>query len=233
MLVNDIDIKTYNSKLLTVDIQSSALSNESDWIRNALTPVLIRNKRGFKVIKLELLFKGESRDSILQNISDFIINFIDPVKLKLDKYNNNYKCILNNHEIKKTISRSAYKVELELSGFEFGEEIELNFKKVTLGTINAVGNIKSPCIIKITPTVNDLIDFIITGLTDDPITINTLRVNETVIINAIDGKVTVNGINKYSDVDMWEYPRVVPGTNNITFSKDTCNVSIKYYPMYL
>ena len=232
MLVNDIDIKRYNAKLLTVDIQNSSLSNESDWPRNALTPVFIKNKRGFKVIKLEILFKGNSRDSILKNISNFMLNFIEPTILKFDKYNNNYKCILNSNNTKKTVSRSAYKVELELNGYEFGEEVEFEFNKVSSGKINALGNIKTPCIIEITPTV-DLIDFIITGLTDDPIKINTLIKNEKVILNSIEGKVTVNNNNKFSDIDMWEYPKLIPGVNNITFSRNTCNVSIKYYPMYL
>lgn len=231
MLVDGIDIKNYNAKLLKVDIQSSTLSNSSEWIPNALTPAFISNVRGFKTIKLELYFKGSGRDEILKNISDFILGLKDEVKLKLDNYKNYYKCILSSKETVKTVSKHAYKVNLEFNGYEYGEAEEESVTSTTI-SINNIGNVKTPCIIEITPNTVDLIDFIINGVSDSPITIKTLRKGEKVIIDGLEGKVTVNNENKYSDTDMWEFPRLNPGINNISFSRDTCTVKIKWNPFY-
>lgn len=232
MLVNEIDIKNYNAKLLTVDIQNSSLSNESEWTQNALTPTFIPNKKGFKVIKLGILFKGSGRDEILKAISDFTLNFKNEVVLKLDNYKNYYKCILTSKETIKTVSKIAYKVSLELNGYEFGEKEEKRVAGVTEVTVNNIGNEVTPCIIEITPNTVDLIDFIISGVSDSPIIIKTLRKGETVIVDGVKSKVTINDVNKYGDTDMWEFPRLYPGVNNITFSRDTCTVKVKWKPFY-
>lgn len=232
MKVNDIDISIYNAKLLTVDIQTPSYSNESEWIPNALTPTFVSNVRGFKTLKLEVYFKGSNRDEILKNISSFILNFKNEVILELDKYTHYFKCILTSKETVKTISKLAYKVSLELNGYEYGELEEKSITSLTSISINNVGTVNTPCTIEITPNTIDLSDFIITGVSELPITIKTIRKGETVIINGLEGKVTVNNDNKYGDTDMWEFPRLTPGVNNITFSRDTCTIKVKWNPFY-
>lgn len=232
MLVDNIDIKKYNAKLLTVDIQNSSLSNSSEWTPNALVPTFSSNVRGFKTIKLELYFKGTGRDEILKNISDFILSLKDEVILKLDNYKNYYKCILSSKETIKTVSKHSYKVNLEFNGYEYGEVEEKSVTSLSTISINNIGNIKTPCIIEITPNTVDLIDFVITGVADSPIKIKTLRKGEKVIIDGLESKVTVNNKNKYGDTDMWEFPRLNPGINNISFSRDTCTIKIKWNPFY-
>ncbi|MFR4584880.1 phage distal tail protein, partial [Clostridium cadaveris] len=74
---------------------------------------------------------------------------------------------------------------------------------------------------------------IITGLEDGPITIKNLTAGKKVIINGEDGTVLENGINKFGDTELWEWPRLLPGSNTITVSKNSCDITIKYKPRYI
>lgn len=40
-------------------------------------------------------------------------------------------------------------------------------------------------------------------------------------------------MNKYGDTDMWDFPRLNPGTNTITVNKNNCDIKIKYKPRYI
>ena len=94
------------------------------------------------------------------------------------------------------------------------------------------GNLKSPCIVEITPTI-DMIDFKIGGLSDQPIIIKNLKKNSKIIIDGIVGTVKVGNENKFNDTEMWEFPILSPGVNDITLSRSECSVIIKYYPRFM
>ncbi|MGL5559195.1 MAG: phage distal tail protein, partial [Paraclostridium dentum] len=102
----------------------------------------------------------------------------------------------------------------------------------TSKTIDVTGNIKVPIKLEIAPVI-DMIDLKITGLSEDPLIVKNLKGNKTIIIDGIEGTVTQDGINKFEDTDMWEFPFLVQGKNNILLSKDTCNITIKYNPRYI
>ena len=70
-------------------------------------------------------------------------------------------------------------------------------------------------------------------MADDPIIIINLTANKTVILDGELQKVTVDGVNKYGDTDMWDFPRLKPGANKITVSKNNCDIKIKYKPRFI
>lgn len=230
MIVNGINISSFSGKLLTVDIQTS-LKNESEWIKKALSPNFLNNTIDFKIIKLELLFKGNSRDEILNNISNFISKFIAPVDINLQKYSHSFKCILSDQQTIKTVSSRAYKKSITLIGYEYGSEIIETANRITSKTINIPGNLETPAIVEITPSVN-IIDLAVTGLGEN-FTIKNLTAGQKVIINGEDGTVLQNGVNKFLDYDGWDFPRLKTGANTITFSKGSCDITIKYKPRFI
>lgn len=232
MLVNDIDIKIFNAKQLTVDIQTSTFENSSEWIKGALSPFFDKNTIGFKTIKVELYFEGESRDEILNNISNLLSKLKGIVILKLDGYAKNYECILNGNETTKTVSGRAYKKTLTFIGYEFGNEIIETMNLTTSKTITVQGNTETPAIVEITPT-SDLIDITLNGFGEDSITIKNLTANKKVILDGESSLVTVDGANKYLDTDFWEFPTLQPGTNTITCSRSTANITTKYKPRWI
>ena len=232
MLINSINIKSFNAKLLTVDIQTQELSNSSEWLDNSLSPLFLANKKQFKKIDLEIAFKGASRTEILNNISNFMSKLINEVILTLDKYDHKYKVILKENSTEKTISKNLYKKKLSFIGYEFSDEVIENLDRITTKTINVAGNLLTPATVEITPSI-DIIDLQINGLSNDSIIIKNLHANKKIIINSEDATVLEEGANKFIDTDMWEFPFLSPGANKIKISKNNCNIKIKYRPRYI
>lgn len=232
MLIDSINIKVFNAKLLTVDIQTQELNNSSEWLDNSLSPLFLANKKQFKKIDLEISFKGASRTEILNNISNFMSKLINEVVLVLDNYDHKYKVILKENSTEKTISKNLYKKKLSFIGYEFSDETTENLDRITTKTINVAGNLSTPVIVEIIPSV-DIIDLQIDGLSDDTIIIKNLKQNKKIIINSEDATVLEEGTNKFIDTNMWEFPFLLPGANTIKINKNSCNIKIKYKPRYI
>ena len=210
MRINGLDIKKYGAKQLTVDISTSSISNNSEYNINALLPMFLDGNISFKNIDVCLLFKGNSRDEILENISNLISKLLGEVTLNLDGYTNLFNFI----------------------GYEYKEQIIEEVNRVTSKTLNIIGNLITPAIVEVTPTT-DLVDIRLEGLANDPIIIKNLTANKKIIIDGELQKVTVDGKNKFKDTDMWEFPRLNPGKNTIKISRSNCDISIKYKPRYI
>lgn len=197
-----------------------------------LIPIFKESNVSFKKIKLEILFKGNSRDEILNNISLFTSKLINVIDLKLDGYKNKYRCILSEQETIKTGTEKLYKKFITLIGYEFGEEIEESIIKEKNKTILVKGNQETPAVVEIIPVV-DIIDITLEGLADDPIKINNLKKNKKVILDGELQIITVDGVNKFGDTDMWDFPSLKPGSNTIKISRSDCNIKIKYKPRFI
>ncbi|MBS5886302.1 MAG: phage tail protein [Clostridium sp.] len=232
MLINNVDISAFNAKLLKVDIQNSSYSNNSNWSLKNINPVFIENYYTFKKIRIELLFNDENRERNLLNISNLMSLLKREVILKIDGYKNYYKCILSEDETIKTPSLYVYKKDLIFLGYEYGKDITELMNRIANKTINISGNLETPAILEVIPSI-DLIDLIINGLDEEPIILKNLKANKKIIVNGEDGTVTVDGVNKYSDTDMWGFPRLKPGANTITVSKNNVDITIKYKPRYI
>ena len=119
MLINDIDIKSFGAKQLTVDISTSSISNDSEYNSKSLIPLFFKGDVSFKTIKVSLLFKGGSRDEILKNISNLMSKLINKVTLNLEGYNSFFDVILQDSETEKSVSKFAYKKWLTFIGCEY------------------------------------------------------------------------------------------------------------------
>lgn len=118
-------------------------------------------------------------------------------------------------------------MNLELDGYEYDEEIVEVMDGVTEKTIFVKGNMETPCIVEITPKA-DLSEITLKGFGDDPIVVRNLVKGNTVVIDGIKGKVTVNGVNKFGDVELWEFPRLNRRVNKVLSCSDFCYIRILY-----
>lgn len=73
----------------------------------------------------------------------------------------------------------------------------------------------------------------ITGLTKDAIKIKNLVENKKIIIDGEKNIVTEDGLNKFKDTDMWEFPYLEQGENTIRIDKNNINVTIKYRTRFI
>lgn len=232
MDVNGVNINLYGATQLEVDIQNYKYRSEYTLLNNSLNPVKLSTNETLKAIKVDILFKGNNRDEVLSNISSFMTLLKDEVIINLAGYNNSFKVYLESDSIEKKKSKRKYKLKLEFKGYSMKDEVVENINRINSKTIEVPGTQTIPAIVEITPNVY-ISDIKLEGLSDDPIIIKNLMSNKTVILDGELQKVTVDGVNKYSDTDMWDFPRLKPGANTIKIDKSNCNIKIKYKPRYI
>ena len=88
----------------------------------------------------------------------------------------------------------------------------------------------------------DLTNYKIT-LNGEPYTIESLMNGETIVINGKTGKITKReivedqlnkeGDNAFGSVDLWAFPKLQTGRNDLAFSTNGARVTVRYSPMWL
>lgn len=231
MKINNIDIKKFGAKVEKKYISTSSIEVIPEWNKNSKVPYLLDNAVTFKTIKIELLFKASNRDIILKNISDFMTNVIE-CDIKFRNLSNNYHCYFQSEDQRESGFDDWLFVDLEFIGYEYSDELEINCSNISQKQITALGNKATPVILEIIPAI-DTIDLIINGLAEDPIKIKNLKANKKIIFDSYKGTVLEETTNKFDDTDFWEFPFLIHGINNISFSKSNMQIKIKYKPMWL
>lgn len=233
MLINNIDISKYNARVLDVNIQNSSISNLSDLdIKKKLLPLFVKSKVALNNITVTLLINSLDKRQYYLDKSNLLSNMLESFDIYFKDRNLKFKCVLVNQADQPSLRQIRGRFQLTFIGYNLENEVIESINRITSKTVDAFGNYKAPIIMEITPVI-DIIDLKITGLSEDPLIVKNLKGTKTIIIDGINGTVTQDGINKFNDTDMWEFPFLVPGKNNITLSKDTCNITIKYNPRYI
>ena len=232
MLINNSSANVkYNMVLNEKKISPSKTNCNLQWLKGALTPILLDTETKFCDIECKFTIEALTEDEFEFKFSELNKEIIECV-LKFDDINRLYKCYIQS--MKEPVRITPYNWEFTCSwvGYKYKDEIVVDIKKELSKTIDVKGTLKTPCILEVTPSV-DLIDITINGLANDPIIVKNLKQGKKIIIDGKEGTVTEEGINKFKDTDLWEFPFLNPGVNNITLSKNSCNVAIKYEPRYL
>lgn len=230
MLVNNIDINKFKAILTSKDIQTAIVTTYDDWLRNSLNPLYLGKKERHKVIKLKFFIEDTCEENALNDISN-LVKQLEVCTLKFDDLSFLYDCIIvNKSQERITIGRYTLEVELKSSYMYKPQIVELA-NRISSKTINVPGNIETPAIIEITPSVN-LIDITISGFKEN-FTIKNLTAGQKVIVNSEDCTVIQNNINKFNDFNGWEFPTLQPGANTLSFDKNSCDITIKYKPKWI
>ena len=174
MKVNGIDIRKYDAKQLTVDVQQPPISVNYEWITGALLPIEFETNIKMGHLKLSVYFKGKNRNSIIRLASEFMANFKQSCDLELDGYKGKYKGFMTSNDYEKTIVKDRHILNLELDGFFYDDELEIVFDGKATATLYRVGSRDVPCIIEIYAK-NNLINYTIKGFEENDIVIKTLE----------------------------------------------------------
>lgn len=232
MLINNSSANAkYNMVLNEKKISPSKTSSNLQWLKGALTPVCFDTETKFCDIECKFTMEANTEDEFWQKFSEFNKDTIECI-LKFDDINMLYKCYIQGAKEPTRITPYNWEFTCNWIGYKFSNEIIVKIKKEDSKNIKVRGNLKTPAIVEITPSI-DLIDLVINGLANDPITIKNLHANKKIIINGKEGTVLEEGKNKFEDTDFWEFPFLNTGMNKISLSKNSCDVVIKYEPRYL
>lgn len=231
MKINNIDISTFKAKLMDRNIGSADFEIVNYWVKNSLNPYINENcTHSYKELTFTL-------DIICSNANELEIiksNLIKQLRLSTIKFDDiDYEYIGFCSEVPKAdyVMTGNEILNVKMYVYCAGSEVAETANRVSSKTISVSGNLNTPAIIEITPSIN-IIDITVTGL-GDPFTVKNLTTGQKVIVNGEDCTITQNGTNKYNDFDGWEFPKLKPGADTITFSRNNCDITIKYKPRYL
>ena len=232
MKINDIDIKKYNAKQLTVDLQPPSIQLNAEWFEGAVTPQEFDIEIQYGTLKVTILFRGSGRNDIVRKVSEFMSMMTKRCSIQLDGYKGTYIGDITSNSIEKTKQADRYILTVQFNGYMTDAEVSNVYRSVNEVKFATLGTRDTPAIVEITQT--DIQKLVINGFGNDPIVMTNLKKDRTVVIDAKKGIVTENGENKFADCDMWEFPVLKKkAVNHITFSNNKCTVAIHYSPMWL
>lgn len=243
MKVNEVDLKQkYGQKILIGQqtIKERKIVTFTNWLDEMPQPTQTQKpKMKFYNIEAEFIVVGTSKTDAEVTMSNIISDCLNGT-IMLDNFDLLLKGELIENE-KKFIKRWNYSLSLIFQAWDkVADEEKIEFSE-SGKTIQVLGNQETPCIIELVP-VGAIMKYTIKGAARDPITgesediiIKNLSAGKTVIIDGESCTVTEDGMNKYGDVEMWEFPTLMPGSNILTFvsSSVACNVTVKYKPRYI
>ncbi len=238
MKINGIDIKIYQAKQWNVEPAFATITNSSEWTTGSISPLMMNTEAGMKKIKVSVIVRGKERQVIWKNASALIAALSKPSEIELDGFDNAFYMVITNASQAELALQRFHKATLELVGYEHGAEVVQNYTQRQI-TINNAGNMTTPAVLEITPLIGK-VSLTISGivrdkytLADKPVTISKLTQNKKIILDGEKELVTEAGANKFPDVDMWDFPSLIPGTNTIQLSQPDIEVTVKYKPRYI
>ena len=234
MLINNINISSFKAKLMDRKIVNATFEIINEWVDDSLNP-FVEDKDNLKYKYKTLTF---TLDVICSNANELEITKSNLTKqlvistIKFDDIDFYYRGFVIDDIAPSYIMKGNETLDVTMLVIAEKAEVTEIMNRVTSKTINMPGNTETPCIVEIVPSI-DTIDIIVEGFADDPIIIKNLKANKTVIIDGESQTVTVDGINKYGDTDMWDFPSLKPGNNNLKFSRNNCDIKVKYRPRFI
>lgn len=232
MLVGNINVSVFKARLMSRCISNAEFEIFNYWRNRNVDPVLFKNgSNKFKelTLKLDILCKDTNELEIMKSN---LIKQLEISTIKFDDIDLYYRGFLSTAPTYSYVMKGNEIIEIKMLVIAEKSEITETMNRIKAKTINVAGNLDTPAIVEITPTTA-LVDVTLEGLADDPIIIENLTANKTVILDGELQKVTVDGVNKYGDTDMWDFPRLKPGANTIKVDKSNCDIKIKYKPRYI
>lgn len=240
MLVNSIDISTYKAKLLSKDIQTSEVTIYDDWLRKSLSPIYFGKKETYKQIKLQFLVEDADEYNCLVDIGNLILQ-LEKSTIKFDNLAFYYDSTIVSKSHVSVIQNGSYIAE-NPQNLLYTQDVELRAPFAYLPsvivlvssqsqTITIQGNLKTTAIVTLIPSAN-IGSATITGFGKD-ITVRNLKTNIPVIVDGEQGLITENGVNKFSDSDIWDFPVLNPGANVITINVPGVTLNVQYKPKFM
>lgn len=127
MKINGIDIRKYDAKQLTADVQPPSFSNSYEWLTGAALPTEFETEVQMGHLKLSIYFKGKNRNNIIRAASEFMMNFTKACKLELDGYKGTYIGFITSNDYEKKNVKERYVVNIEFDGFFVDDDLSIVF----------------------------------------------------------------------------------------------------------
>jgi hypothetical protein len=237
MTINGESLEKYGARQWNISMSYPDITNNSQWILGSLNPLMVNSSAGLKQIKVTLLLNGTNRQQMWTNGGELIAKLMEPSIITLDGFEHNFFVVLVNPKQDESVIKRFHLLTLDMVGYEYADEVTAESIYGGGININYDGNIDCPAIIEITPAYG-LVSMVIKKIYGNPtktdiITINKLTQRRVIVIDGETGLALEDGVNKFQDIELLEFPNISPGLNQFSWSQSQTDVTIKYKPRFL
>lgn len=227
--LNGVACNRYGAILLHREITPVTVRNYNEWIDGAVSPMDLKESTfSYSKITLKYFVEGENEKDTLLKISNLIKAHIKTV-LKFSDLNLKYNVKIENHTSTQIKDR-YYEVTIVLmSDFKLDQDkaITINNSRV----IECTSNVDTPARLTIT-SEGDYTGLVI-GINDDTINVPSIKTGDILIIDGNDYLIKYNGEDNLNMVDLWRFPVLKSGENNISINKANISLKIEYTERFI
>ena len=219
--INGQILDVFKAHLVSYTVGACSYDNGYMSPPSSIFPVRLDGKVGLRSVVMTMDFEGDSFAEISLNISNLTAMLHKEALLFLpDGFY--YTCVFEGASEPKEKAPWILQVKFTFSGVRHKALKTESFTQS--GKMYVDGNYKSSAIVRIVPN---------TGTTE--VTVNGITVQNIageVVIDGIKKTVMQNGVNKFADTNMTEFPYFECGENDVTINGNA-TVELSYYPIFL
>ncbi|MCR0266105.1 hypothetical protein MKC73_19620 [[Clostridium] innocuum] len=217
MKINFRTIKKYDARIMSFDLQNSAI--ERSIINESFIPIGTKPKLKPRPMELKIEFRNKLR------LSHFTEDLIQSKELLIDINDGFiYRCTLRQMEGNiNSIANKWYQLTIPVYAIQSGSKRRVCLKYPETLVIVA-GTHECDVVYELFPKENGSINI-------NEIVIDNVKAGSTVIIDGINKLITENGENAFGRSNLRKFPSLMAGENTITLYTDI-EAYLYYYPVY-
>lgn len=228
--IDGVPCTRFKATLLNRKIENVTVVNHDDWLEGAPQPIELKESTfSYSKITLKYFVEGVNEKDTLKNISNLIKSHIK-ANITFSDLNYHFNTKLT-ASVPEQIKHENYEVTLTLqSDFKLDQNKSVNLN--SSGFMECSSNVDTPAILTIVSEEN--ITDIEIALNSDSFIIPSLKKGDILEINGEDYTIKVNGVDNLLAVDdIWSFPLLKSGTNEITINKENISVKIDYIERFI
>lgn len=239
MTINGVDIQMYNARLQNYSVSGTAVSNNLSSVNTLLKmPFLFSTTLGIRTLTITLTFRPCQHGSDSRRMS--VMEKLATAAENITRFEAEIVGKIVEITLPDGFIYTALATTLPAASFDSSGEHDVTYTfsairhtaKETVfvtsgGKVNCKSTTKTP--VKLIANISSAMNEVeIYG-----IKVKNVTANSEIIIDGIDGTVTMNGANKLLDTDLVDFPFLVPGYNVISCSDNTAVIKVVYTPVYV
>lgn len=225
MTIDGVDISSFSAALVGLSTGLPEITNTYFYDGSMKSPRLVRlvGNVGLRKITLGFEVNGVSEHNTAYNVSNLLNALRRGSEMDVGDGYGYYYAVESVDEAPARISPTICTFSVVCSGYRHGATVTASLS--ASGNITVAGNYAAPAkftINKTSGTTFKVNDMTYTGQNGA----------ETIVIDGYAKKVTKNGVNVFSQMEMTAFPLLSPGTNAIEI-QGTGTLTVEYQPIYL
>lgn len=238
MRINNIDVSQFGGVLYDVGYTPAGTTLSAIWTHKIGTPKISGKDRGLGTLSLSLLILGDTEQECHTNASRFYRECVklDECELfikRMNRYFVGFASMPKESYFGYDDSKGSHVLDVSITfkvGYAMSEIKTEVLNSKTSGAIINRGVYDTPCRIEL-KALAVIPSLTIEGL-GGKITVETMSLNDLIVIDGDTGELTKNGTAYINKIDLVSIPYLTPGDVTVSLNSDKVEMSIIYREMY-